>query len=296
MLSAALLLGSAPALLAAQQSARHDRAYWQTIAKNYYQVPDNESAAQLAHELSGLLASPDPELRDALAYSILVSWIGRPNILQPDDLRALADEWASNLKDGIGESGTNSLLRRSFSALCLASIAEREAKEPVLGAPRYHQLLAAAVSYLQAERDLRGYDSKLGWIHATAHTSDLLQALAGSSLLTSEEKSSILDATATRLSTAPEVYSQGEQDRVAQAMLAVIRRPDFETGSFDPWLTRLQDEDRKVWAAPITPASLARYQNHTYMLQALAVRLELEPESQKITGLRQRVLGILKKR
>lgn len=196
----------------------------------------------------------------------------------------------------IGESGINSVLKRSFSALCLASIVERDAKAPFLGPERYHGLVAAALDYLRTEKDLRGYDAKLGWIHATAHTSDLLQALAGNSLLTSEEASQILDAIAACLASAPEVYTQGEQDRVAQAVLAVIRRADFKSELFDRWLARVQDEDRKTWAEPLTPESLARYQNHTYMLQALAVRLELEAESAKIAGLRQRVLAVLKTR
>jgi len=288
-----LLLVSA---LVAAQAPKHDKAFWRGIAEHHYDVPNGESASALAHGLSSLLASPDPELRDDLGYSILARWIGRPNILQPDDLRTLADEWAANLKDGIGESGTNSVLKRSFSALCLSLLAEREAKIPFLGASRYHQLVADAITYLQAEPDLRGYDAKLGWIHATAHTSDLLQALAASPMLTSDEESAILKAVEIRLTSAPDVYRQGEQDRIAQAVLAVVRRADFATDSFEIWLTRMQAVDKQVWEEPLTPESLARYQNHTYTLQALAVRMELEPDSTKIAALRQRVLGILRSR
>ena len=61
--------------------APHDRAFWQMIAKQHYAVPQGESADALAHELSALLGSPDPELRDDLAYSILATWIHRGNVL-----------------------------------------------------------------------------------------------------------------------------------------------------------------------------------------------------------------------
>ena len=44
----------------------HDRAFWQGIVKNHYAVPEHESPDLLANELSSLLASPDPELRDDL--------------------------------------------------------------------------------------------------------------------------------------------------------------------------------------------------------------------------------------
>src|SRR5437867_834070 len=88
-----LSLALATALLAAQQGeAPHDRAYWQAIAKNHFQVPAGESAAKLAHQLSALLASTDPELRDDLAYSILARWIAR-GVLPDPELLSLTDEW-----------------------------------------------------------------------------------------------------------------------------------------------------------------------------------------------------------
>src|SRR5215467_3716125 len=98
--------------LASGQRTTHNREFWREIAKHHYEVPSGALAAQLAQELSGMLASPDPELRDDLAYSTLAHWIHRGN-LDSDDLRKLTDEWVANLRDGIGESGTNSVLKRS---------------------------------------------------------------------------------------------------------------------------------------------------------------------------------------
>lgn len=275
-------------LLPAQQ---HDREFWRSIIKNKYAVPRNESADVLALELNSLLASPDPELRDDLAYSILGTWIHHDQLSTPT-LIVLTEQWKSNMKVGIGEAGTDSVLLRSFSALCLSEIAKREAKSPALGAKRYHELVADAIEYLQAERDLRGYDATLHWIHATAHTADLLAALADSSLLTKEESSAMLRAIAARLSTAPQVYTQGEQDRLAAAVVALIRRKDFETNSFDAWVSGIQNEDRNVWS-DTTVESLAHYQNHNYLLQALTVRLSLEPPSATMEQYRNAVLKLL---
>jgi Protein of unknown function (DUF2785) len=281
-----------PIMVVAQPE--HDRAFWQGIAKNHYAVPSSESANVLANELSSLLASPDPELRDDLAYSILARWIYR-DLLSQSTLIALTDLWQANLRDGLGETGTNSVLKRSFSALCLASMARREARTPFMGAERYHQLVADGISYLQAERDLRGYDATLHWIHATAHTADLLTALAGNSQLTGEESAGILHAISARLLSAPDVFTQGEQDRLAATVVAIARRPDFEAAKFEQWLAALQNEDRDVWVNT-TPATLARYQNHTYLLQALFTRLALDPDSPRITEFKQQVLAVMKSR
>jgi len=271
---------------------QHDKGFWRTILKQQAAVPEHESADALAHELSAMLASPDPELRDEIAYTVLVTWIDRGKILTTPTLISLSDEWRANLQSGMGEIGSDSVLKRSFSALLLSEMARREAKYPFMGAERYHALVAEAITYLTAERDLRGYDPKLHWIHATAHTADLLAELAESSLLTKQEASGILQAIRMRLSTAAEVFTQGEQDRLAGAVVAVIRRNDFDSSTFAPWLARIQEEDRNVWTAT-TPEALARYQNHNYLLQALTVRILLEPDSPHMTDYRKEVLKLL---
>jgi len=272
----------------------HDRDFWRDIAKNHYSVPNSESADVLANELSSLLASPDPELRDDLAYSILARWIYRGLLSQPT-LISLTDTWRANLKDGLGETGTNSVLKRSFSALCLASMARRESKAPFMGAERFHQLVADGIRYLRAERDLRGFDASLHLIHATAHTADLLAALADNAQITQEESAGVLAAISERLSSASDVFTQGEQDRLAAATIAVVRRPEFETEKFEHWLAGLQSEDRDVWTNT-TPESLARYQNHYYLLQALFTRLALEPDSPRVSEFKQEVLAVVKTR
>lgn len=297
-LTATLLLFFVNILLSSDLRAQpqHDRSFWQAIAKNKYAVPENESADTLSHELSALLPSPDPELRDELAYSILTTWIYRKNSrISTPTLIALTDEWRANLKSGLGESGTNSVLKRSFSALCLSSMANREAKLPFMGDQRYHQLVSEAATYLVAERDLRGYDARLHWIHATAHTADLLAALAQSSLLTKQEQANILAAIDARLATAPDVYTQGEQDRLAAAVVAVIRRTDFDPSDFSPWLDKIKTEDKDTWTAT-TPESLARFQNHNYFLEALTARIFLEPDSSRVTEYRQQTLTLLRSR
>jgi ABC-type Fe3+ transport system substrate-binding protein len=174
-------------------------------------------------------------------------------------------------------------------------MAKHEAKASFMGAERYHALVAEATAYLQAERDLRGYDRNLHWIHAAAHTADLLAALADNPQLTSQEANGILQAIQSRLATAIEVFTQGEQDRLAIAVVSVIRRKDFETSTFAQWLTQLQEQDRDVWTST-TPESLARYQNHNYLLQALAVRTLMEPESARMADYRQHVIQALSRR
>jgi hypothetical protein len=257
----------------AEKSPPHDRQFWRDIARHSYAVPEDASAFALAQELSTLFASPDPELRDDLSYSILAHWIAE-NKLSAPELISLQGEWRANLKSRIGESGTDSVLQRSFSALCLAELAAHDLKTPFLGADRYRILLTDALAYLNQERDLRGYDTKLGWIHATAHTADLLRALAMNALLAKGDQAVILAAISERLASAGIVYTHGEQDRLARAAAAIVEHTEFDANAFNAWLRTMSDRDRAMWSqSPIPLDDMARYQNDSYLLEALGARL-----------------------
>src|SRR4051812_49011386 len=100
--------------------AEHDAAFWRAIARNRYTPPAGGDVRALAAELIDLLASPDPELRDEIAYSTLASWIYQQKLLDAAALRSIADRLLANLTAHVGERDNDTVLRRSFSALTLS--------------------------------------------------------------------------------------------------------------------------------------------------------------------------------
>jgi hypothetical protein len=252
----------------------HDREFWRTIAKNHYAVPEGQQVFPLLRELSGYLGSPDSELRDDLAYSITTVWIKHQKQISTVELDSLLDDWQANLRVGIGESGNESVLKRSFSALCLVALAERDLKMPFLTDERYQAFLSNALAYLRDERDLRGFDPTIGWIHATAHTADLLTALAANPLLKTEEQPRLLDAIARRLSSAHEIFAYGEQDRLAALAATIAVRKNFDGPAFHTWLTAIDTADERTWKdTPPHLELLETFENDTYMLRGLAAYL-----------------------
>jgi uncharacterized protein DUF2785 len=275
----------------------HDKAFWQAVTANKYQVPAGETPFALAQELSGYLASPDPELRDDLAYSVLTVWIVRQRRFSPEQLVQLSDEWSANLREGIGQSGTDGVFKRSFSALCLSSLAERELRSPFLGQARYRKLLAATLEYLRDEKDLRGFDGAKGWIHATAHAADLLAALASNSLFTKQDQPAALQAIAQRLATANEVFTYGEQDRLANVVAVIASRQDFDLDGFQSWLANLDAAEQSVWKdSPPKLPGLARFENDTYMLRAIVPQLLQKQSSPAALEAQRLVLQSLQRR
>lgn len=212
-------------------------------------------------------------------------------------LLTLLPQLQQNLTSGIGESGTDSVFKRSFSALTLASFAERDLEQPFLSPAQYRALLAAALAYLRDERDTRGFDPAKGWIHSTAHTADLVAALARNPQFTPADQQAVFSSVDQRLWTAGHIYTFGEQDRLAVALLSVITRDDFQLAAYQSWLDSLQ-QDAVVWQkSPPDPVQLALFENHTYLLEALLARMPTQtPLPPAATQARDAARALLRKR
>jgi len=269
----ALAFGLSLAAVAVAAPA-HDVAFWRAVARDHYTPPANAPAATLAGELVDMLASPDPEQRDDIAYSTLASWIYQQKLLDAAALRPIVNRLLANLTRGVGERDNNTVFGRSFSALVLSVVIARDNVDPVLDAAAWRAIESAAFTYLAAEQDLRGYDPDTGWMHSAAHTADLLKFLARSRYVDAPGQRRYLDAVATKLTTASVVFTHGEDERFARAVLSLIARADFDAAQFDAWLQRTKP------AVPEHPtvAQLRAAQNWKNLLAKLEVLLSNDPQ------------------
>ena len=245
--AAPLLLAAALAFPAVAQPAAHDKAFWTGLAGKEFAVPEGESAAALALEAADLLSSPDPALRDGVGYEALARWVYRDGLVPPADLEKLRLKLQAGLAKGLGSAGTDAAYGRSFSAIGLAILAAADLKKPWMTAESFDGLLGESARYLVAEKDLRGFVPGGGWVHATAHTADVLKFLGRSPRLTAAGQARIVEAVATRLRTAGTVFTWGEDERLAQALLSLVRRKDFDPKPFGAWLAALAAENDALW-------------------------------------------------
>jgi len=254
----------------------HSREFWQGVIHHDFTPPDGVSVADLSNELSGLLGSPDPELRDETAYTVFVSWIYQKRLIGPDALLALAEQWISNLQYEIGTPPSDAVFRRSFSALALSVAVARDNDAPVLDAAAFRRILTAALEYLHSEQDLRGYDPIKGWIHSAAHTADLLKFLGRSRYLDPADQRAILDGIGAKMAAATVVFTHGEDERLARAVLSLINRPDADREGFRAWLTQIRP---KRLTAPLPAVEeLRASQNVKNLLSKLEVVLSVDPK------------------
>jgi len=294
MILAALMTG---VVLAADAAPPHDEAFWRKLAADGFVVPEGESPGKLLVEASAFLASPDPTLRDGVAYAAAAEWILKKKLLDAREQKALIALWSPNLAKGVGETGNDGLLLRSFSALELSLLAARDLQAPYLEPAELKALVDDALAYLAAERDLRGYDEKKGWMHATAHTADLLKFLARNPRVTPADAARILDAIGAKVRSARIVFAWGEDERLASAVLAVLRRGDVDAAAWTGWLDGLAGASKGLWDAPaLDVPKFATEQNAKHLLARLYVLLHAVPEpSPKLVEARAQVMGVLEK-
>ena len=231
-------------------STSHDASFWRTIRENNFAVPPHESVGDLALEIAELAAETDPVLRDKLGYEILAAWVYRQHLLSGEQLEALRRKLVPAMTFHIGESDTDTVFRRSFSALYMSILAAQDLREPFLSSSAFKETLDSALRCYAEEKDLRGYVPEKGWAHATAHVADLLKFLGRNPKLSVEDQKRMVAAIAQRCRTVPSVLVWGEDARMAAALLSLVADKGFEPSIFDDWFHALVAENKHLWKAP----------------------------------------------
>ncbi|WP_395655925.1 DUF2785 domain-containing protein [Nocardioides sp.] len=213
-------------------------SYWKQVHATGLAVPRDRPLDDLTAELTRMLGDPDPALRDGTAYPTLTTWIDRG--VYDDLLAGLGDGMAVGLGVGLGETGTDTVFRRSFSALVLGECIARDNHRPLLPGGKILEWGDRIAGWLMRERDLRGFVPGKGWAHAVAHGADALAILAGSPHLAQPELTVILDVIADRvLLRTDRLFTNGEPDRLAFATINVLRRNVVPLRVLEPWVRRL---------------------------------------------------------
>jgi hypothetical protein len=246
--------------------------YWKQVAASGLAVPQDRPLDDLTAELTRMLGDTDPEARDGTAYPTLATWVSRG--VYDDLLSGLGDGMAAGLAPGLGESGTDSVFRRSFSALVLAECLGRDNTESLVPSAKVLEWGDRVMGWLVRERDVRGFVPGKGWAHAVAHGADALRALAESPHLGLNELTVLLDVVADRvLMPTPAPLTSGEADRLALATMTVLRRGLMPMRIMEPWLARLTAGATATGAPELDP--YATTANPESFLRALHLQVAL---------------------
>ena len=245
-------------------------SYWERVVADGYRVPHGAALDDLTTDLVKMLGDGDPRVRDDIAYSVLSTWVSEG--VYDELLAGLGDGLVLGLRVGLGEDGTDTVLRRSFSAVGLAAVIARDNAVHTLHPTTVLTWADRSVAWFLAERDLRGWVPERGWVHAVAHGADLLGTLAASRYLGSEELRVLLDVIAERLLIPTEHrFAAGEDDRLAFATMSLLHRDLVSVDELESWLDRVA----ALWTDPVTPGERESATRTNAVAYARALHLQL---------------------
>lgn len=265
-------------------------ARWEAV----YDAPDVHEPNTLALELAACLASPNPILRDRYAYELLTYWMRREliGIETIEQLRGKLQPW---LGHGLGESTGKSAYGRAFAALVLSEIVRYDTQHSVFDADVLGSLLNDGMAMLQAEQDFRGLDGVTGWIHAIAHSSDLLWRFARHPAINTDQQRRILDAVAIKVAPAGNhPYVTNEFDRLARVVGAIMQRQELSPVQLTEWVNQFADPRHlSKWSdAFASPSGMAELHNTKNFLRALLALARAAHDSQFVASIDAALAGM----
>jgi hypothetical protein len=249
-------------------------AWWRSIAGGAA-LPEGQTADGLVPELEGYLASTDPTVRDGIAYTMFAKWLAADGPIGADAVVALRDRLVA--RTAAEPVPGDAVFGRSFAALVLSVIAAREVAAPVWSDAALEAQVAAVTAYAGREVDLRGYTGATGWAHAAAHAADWMKFLGRHPKLTSAQALRLLGAAGelvTRRHGAR--FAHGEDERLAAAVRALVRRGLIADELFDAWLAHVAEPITLGWPEPFDPVLFAAQRNARDLLVSCFVALSFD--------------------
>ena len=126
------------------------------------------------------------------------------------------------LFSNIGRKQLRLAPRRTFSLLLIAAILERDTVETFLSPQTINELVPTVGRYLDQERVWVGYSRQIGWVHAMAHTADVILEILRSSKSTEASRSHLLQIVENALLRSRFPWSFGEDERLCTAVSSLL--------------------------------------------------------------------------
>jgi len=241
----------APAAQAACPPAGWDAARLQGLKERKFAIDDERARTRLADGLLDCLSSPDPALRDGIAFEAWSTWL-RAGLLDEATRRAALHRLLPQLAQGEGDPGG---FRPPFSALVLSEVARTDRIAAWMTPEERETLLLHATSYLSSVRDYRGFVPGEGWRHGVAHGSDLLLQIALNPAYDKPRLDRILGAVAAQVAPEGQAYVFGEPERLGRPVLFIAARGLYSESEWSAWLAKVAAAPQGGWESVFNDAA-----------------------------------------
>ncbi|MCB1626394.1 MAG: DUF2785 domain-containing protein [Xanthomonadales bacterium] len=238
-------------------------------------IDDQATRQSYALELADCLASPDPLLRDRLAYTGLATWL-RGGQLEVATRQALIERLRAVVAAGPDPSG----FHWSFSMMVLSELVRADRIDPQLAPAELAAIVTQAAAAYRRIDDHRGYDAQAGWRHAPAHGADWLLQLAVHPGVGADALATLMQALASQIApTGTHAYIHSESERQARSAYFAYQRDLLDAAWWQAWLdTLVAPGELGQWGAAFdSEPGLARRHNTLAFLHELGFAARANP-------------------
>jgi hypothetical protein len=284
LLSTLALLGAGATATAPAQAncppPGWDRTRLEALKAGGFVIEDAQARRAFATSVAACVASPDPFLRDGVAFEGL-STLLRGRQLDVATQTELVNDVLPRLQSPDPQG-----FERTFAALVLSELVRAERLNSHFTDNMRADVLNRSIAYVSGVRDYRGFSEGEGWRHGVAHGADLLMQLALSESTGREDLIRIRDAVASQISPQGHFYIYGEPERLARPILVMAQRGAFTEDEWSTWFAKVSSPAPLAsWSdAFSSQAGLARKHNVSAFVNTIWIngRLSQNPNVQAL--------------
>jgi hypothetical protein len=247
------------------------------IKANNWSIPSDIDKYELALEMLENIGSIDPELRDELILELLFNMIVESH-LTDEEVKNLLELLLSekHLFYNIGKIEDDSVFNRAFTLLITEAMLHRhnENEDNLFTEEEIKRICTDVIRYTRQEKDVRGYVEIKGWAHSTAHTGDVLNAIAKCAEIKKPELIAILEAIKDKICINYYAYINNEDERLICAVMEIIKKEILSDEEFINWIKSFENIEK----TGKYPEDHNLISNHKNFLSALYFRLKRRNE------------------
>ncbi|GEK06079.1 DUF2785 domain-containing protein [Schleiferilactobacillus harbinensis] len=195
-------------------------------------ITDNELTFMLDH-----IGDPDGRLRDEIIYTLFGRGFfeGGFDADQRKEVAATILQ-RNDLWRDIDRPDTDAVFGRTFTALVGTLILNYDGEHAFLTTEQRNTFFQWAVTYLQREKDYRGYVSGHGWAHGVAHGADFLGAAVHHPQFRHTLIPDVQKSVVTVLNRMTTPFLDDEEQRLAAALVLGLNAHNISLREWTDWL------------------------------------------------------------
>ena len=217
-----------------------------TIQKSGYDFEDKDTHA-LAKAMLDNIGHPDSAIRDELIYPTLAHLLYDGHFKEEaleNYLNTLLD--AEHLFYDIKNQSEYGVLMRSFSSLQIVVLLDLHRNKHMIDETTIQNAFHTFLDYFEREEAFKGYDEEVGWIHAIAHSADVIDQFVQINCLKADQLKRMFEAIHTKFKQKNHVFNFNEDKRMAVALMNGIKRNLLSEEFLKSWVDTVASIDKQL--------------------------------------------------